>query len=140
MPKVSLTQSLRAACLVQVGDTLPDAKLPDLDGKEHAVSSLFGRKLTVVCFWNAGKARHAKKASAKAPDAATEMLQDLAREIAQPLADKGVHVVAVNVGDTADSAAARGRGRRGVPQFARPEGGIVGPSGQGSAAAASVPG
>ena len=102
MPKVALTESLRAACLVQVGDALPDAKLADLDGKEQAVSSLFGRKLTVVCFWNAGKVRHSKKPGAKLHDAATEMLQDLAREIAQPLGDKGARAIAINVGDSVE--------------------------------------
>lgn len=92
IPKVSLSNELRATCLVDVGQKLPEAKLPDLNGKIHALDSLYGSKLTVVCFWTIG-ASHRSRLVADA------LLHDLASDIAGPLAGEGVGVVAVNVGD-----------------------------------------
>ena len=44
IPKVALSNELRATCLVKVGDTMPEAELPDLDGKMHALDSLYGQE------------------------------------------------------------------------------------------------
>ncbi len=94
IPKVILSDEHRAACLVDVGDTLPEAELMGLDGNTHALDSLYGQNLTVVCFWNVGSRR-----SQLISDAA---LTDLMRDVAEPFAEKGVRVIAVNVDDPVD--------------------------------------
>jgi hypothetical protein len=88
IPKVALSEALRATCLVNVGDTMPEAELPDLNGKPRALGSLCGRKLTVVCLWKVGTTRRSREA-----------LQDLMREVSVPFGPKGVSVVGINVGD-----------------------------------------
>jgi peroxiredoxin len=92
IPKVIMSQSLRANCLVKVGDTMPEAELPDLDGTSRASGSLYGGKLTVVCLWTIGK-------TVRSRHDATYLLRDLMNEVAAPFGSKGVQVVAVNVGD-----------------------------------------
>ncbi len=88
IPPVELGDTLRATCLVEVGHTMPDAQLRDLNGTVHALRRLYGEKLTVVFFW-----------SGQGPSAIQE-LADLGTDIAEPYAEKGVRVVAVNVRDT----------------------------------------
>ena len=42
IPKVAMSETLRAACLVNVGDVLPDAELPDVAGKyAHSKESVW---------------------------------------------------------------------------------------------------
>lgn len=89
IPKVNLSEELRADCLVKVGDTLPKAELPDLAGKTHLLDSLFGRKATVVCVWTG--------ASRRAQLEAADTLNSLTNEIARPFADKGVQVIGIEV-------------------------------------------
>lgn len=93
VPQVMLTEALLSTCLVKVGDTLPDAELPDLEGKKVALRSLFGPKLTVVFFWLAEEPHSQAQA------------QDYSDDVAKDLADKGVKVVAIDHGDSADVAA-----------------------------------
>lgn len=94
MPDVSMTEELAATCLVAVGDRLPPAELPGLDGQVHSLQSLFGRELTLVFFW-------------KADDIyATAELLDLSDDVAGPYADKGVRVIGINVADTPETASA----------------------------------
>ena len=95
IPKVALSDALRAACLVKVGDTMPEAELPDPAGKLHALDSLYGQKLTVVCFWTIGTTHRSRLVAAAA-------LQDLMKEVAEPFGEKGVRVIGINVGDAAD--------------------------------------
>jgi hypothetical protein len=90
IPKVSLTAVQRATCLVQVGDLLPEAALPDLEGKTQDLKSLYGEKLTVVCFWGVQDSKFTEAV-------AVDMLQSLDQEFAAPYADKGVHVIGVSV-------------------------------------------
>jgi peroxiredoxin len=97
IPKVVLSGEDRATCLVDVGDTLPAANLPDLNGKMHTLESLYGPKLTVVCFWTMGTHRDQLVAD--------EALSDLAQEVAASFGPKGVAVVAIDVGDPADAVA-----------------------------------
>jgi peroxiredoxin len=95
IPKVELSEEMRSTRLVDVGDAVPKGELPDLAGKLHSLSSLYGQKLTVLCFWTAGSTRRAQME-------ATEGLQDLLSDVAEPFGTKGVAVVAINVGDPAD--------------------------------------
>ena len=53
IPKVEMADKDARTCLVKVGDVLPDAKLPDLAGKEQRLHDLYGPRLTIVFFWNA---------------------------------------------------------------------------------------
>ncbi len=96
IPAVVLSDELRAACLVKVGDKLPDAELSDLDGKPRALHSLFGKKLTVVCFWTIGDTERSKLLSAA-------LLGDLAKSLPKPGGDRDVVLVGVNVGDSAEA-------------------------------------
>ena len=90
--KVALSDEIRATCLVQVGDPMPDAELPDLSGKTQPLASLLGKKLTVVCFWT-GKNLYA-----------LEELSDLTKDVAEPYAGKDVRVVGVSVGEAPEAA------------------------------------
>jgi peroxiredoxin len=96
IPKVVLSDALRARCLVKVGDTMPGAELPDPAGNMHALGSLYGQKLTVVCLWAIGTTRRARSVNVTA-----HHLHDLMKEVAEPLAEKGVQVIGINVGDPA---------------------------------------
>ncbi len=96
MPKVALSDALRASCLVNVGDALPAAALPDASGKMLDLKSLYGPKLTVVCFWTIGTT-HRSQLTAEA------VLQDLAKQVAEPFGAKGVQIVGIDVGDSPDA-------------------------------------
>jgi peroxiredoxin len=89
MPKVNLSEELRANCLVKVGDSLPKIELPDLADKTHPLDSLYGKKLTVVCAW-AGTSRRAQLEAA-------DTLRSLTNEIALPFANKGVQVIGIEI-------------------------------------------
>lgn len=95
MPKVVLSDSWRATCLVQVGDTLPLGELADTEGKPVTLASLLGKRATVVLFWNQGATTETKAR-------ATTALDDLMRKVAEPYGAQGINVVAINVGDPAE--------------------------------------
>jgi hypothetical protein len=84
MPKVNLSDELWANCLVKVGDVMP---LPDI--KTKSLASLYGKKLTVVCFWTAVDRRSALETA--------NILRSLTGEIAKPFADKGVQVIGIEL-------------------------------------------
>ena len=90
IPQVELTDKDAAACLVKVGDAMPDAELPDLAGKTQPLKALYGQKLTVVVFWTAESVYGVAE------------LQDLARDVAGPYAERGVRVVGIDEGDASD--------------------------------------
>jgi hypothetical protein len=96
IPKVALSSAFRATCVVNVGDKMPEGQLSDPAGKMHALESLYGQKLTVVCFWALGTSRRARTV-----DVAGQHLHDLMKEVVEPFDTKGVRVVGINVGDTA---------------------------------------
>ncbi len=52
IPEVFLSTAHSAMCRVRVGDELPEIKLPQLNAKEVALSSLYGNPATVVLFWH----------------------------------------------------------------------------------------
>lgn len=82
----------REACLLWVGDTLPEVALRDLQDEEQSLAALRGEKLTVVLFWSSGEKLPAQLK-------AEEALQDLEYDFFQAYLDKGVRVVGINVGD-----------------------------------------
>ena len=90
-----MSDAIRATCLVNVGDAMPEAELPDLAGNLHGLGSLYGPKLTVLCFWTVGTTHKARLM-------ATEALQDLMSDVAEPFGKKGVAVIGIDVGDPAD--------------------------------------
>ena len=90
IPEVVLDQALKATCLVGVGETRPEGQLPDLAGVPQPLKGQFGEKLTVVVFWNKDSLQ------------AQMELQDLGKDVLAAFADKGVSVVTVNVGNTAE--------------------------------------
>jgi len=92
IPKVALRDAQAAACLVKVGDKMPAGELVDFEGRAKPLDGLYGRKLTVVCFWSIGGTPRSKLVAAA-------VLRDLAKEVAGPFGAQGVGVVAVNVGD-----------------------------------------
>lgn len=92
MPKVLLTAGHAATCLVKVGDKLPEADLPDVDGKNRKLSQLFGEEFTVVVFWKHGL------------PTAREELSDVGPQIVAAYGNRGVRVIGVCVGGTLQQA------------------------------------
>ena len=92
IPKVELSNEIRAACLVGAGDTMPRAELPSPDGKMHALESMAGQKLTVVCIWSIGTTGRSKIVS-------EGVFEDLTNTVADPFAKKDVRVIGICVGD-----------------------------------------
>ena len=90
IPPVVMSEQHAVTCLVRVGDTMPDARLTDLSGKEQDLSKLLGDKLTVVFFFST-KDRHS-----------LDQVGDMAVQIASPLAAQGVKVVGICERDKAD--------------------------------------
>ena len=93
IPKVAMSEEIRAACLVKVDDLMPSMELQGLDGKLHALESLAGEKLTVVCLWCGSSVRQRL--------ATVAMFEDLIHEVIEPFGARGVRVAAINVGDSA---------------------------------------
>lgn len=87
---VLLTEQHRDMCKVFVGDQMPEVELPDLDGDETKLSSLYGAAATVVYFWNDERAL------------ALAGLADLEHDVVKNFGDHGVQVVGIAVGETAD--------------------------------------
>jgi peroxiredoxin len=92
MPRLALSDAHASLCLAKVGDALPDAELVNLDGQTQQLSTLLGKKLTVVAFWTASD-RYS-----------LEELEDLSRMVAAPYSGYGVNVVGVNTADSSDVA------------------------------------
>lgn len=88
MPKVVMSEEQRAACLVFVGDRLPETTLPDLDGQEQRLHDLLASRATIVVFW-----------SSENPYSVAE-LHELATRIVDPLSGRGIKLVGINVGDS----------------------------------------
>jgi len=89
IPEVKLTESLRETNVVGVGERLPAAELPDLQGQPRELDALLAPRLTVVVFFDVGNPY------------GTMELEDLEKGFVESVAEKGVAVVAVAVGDTA---------------------------------------
>lgn len=91
IPEVFLTAAQKTASLVAVGDTLPEGELPALEGDPQPLRNHFGDSLTVLFFWKPGE-------SATDQLRVVAALEDLQNDVAVAFADRGVQVVAVNVG------------------------------------------
>ncbi len=86
--KTTFTQQQADTNLLNVGDAMPNAALQDMAGRPVELHSLFGKKLTVVCFWS-GEGTSSLQA-----------ISELEKYIAKPYAEKGVAVVGINRGDS----------------------------------------
>jgi peroxiredoxin len=87
MPVLLLSEEHAATCLVKVGDLLPDASLPDLQGQMRSLVDLRGEQLTVVFFWSCAD-RHS-----------LQQLEDMGPDVASLFDARGVEVIGVNVRD-----------------------------------------
>jgi len=96
IPVVRLTDAERQTCILEVGQPMPDAQLPGLDGQVHPLRNLYGEKLTVVCFWTLGDTPITQIF-------AGGILADLAGDVAMPYAEKGVQVIAINEADSIEN-------------------------------------
>lgn len=96
IPEVFLTEAQKTASRVAVGDTLPEGELPAVEGDPQPLRNRFGDSLTVLFFWKSGQS---------ATDQLREVaaLEDLQNDVAVAFADRGVQVVAVNVGGEAEA-------------------------------------
>ena len=75
---------------------MPGGVLSDLTGVSHTLADLYGEKLTVLCLWTNGKEEDL------GPERASELLSDLQTGFAAVYAEKGLRVISVNEGDTAE--------------------------------------
>ena len=87
IPKTTFAEQQAKTNLLNVGDTMPNAALQDLAGRPIELHSLFGPKLTVVCFWN-GEGTSGLQA-----------ISELQKYVVKPYAEKGVAVIGINWGD-----------------------------------------
>jgi peroxiredoxin len=85
VPKVLMTVGHDALCRVRVDDPMPAIELPDLEGQQRALADLYGKHLTVVCFWKDDRAL------------ARAELADLGPDVVSPYQGRGVAVVGVAV-------------------------------------------
>jgi len=98
IPKVGLTDALRATCLVNVGDVISDASVIASTGSKVDLKSEYGKKLTVVFFWTKGTTNYAQLT-------ANSALLDLQEDVAEPYSAKGLKVLGVQVGVNPKTAA-----------------------------------
>ncbi len=86
-PRILLSNTHEATCLLKVGDAVPSVTLNDVEGTQLQLQRRFGEKMTVIVFWTSGNVP------------ALDQFQRLASEVWSSWAGAGVGVVAVNVGD-----------------------------------------
>ncbi len=89
---VVMSEQHAATCLIKVGDTFPNATLPDINGDRQDVAKLLGERLTIVLFWS--------------PENRSSVVElgELAARVASPLHVRGVRVVGVCEHATAETA------------------------------------
>jgi peroxiredoxin len=95
VPDVLLSEDQLKTCLVKSGESMPDAKLKDLGGVEQSVRGLYGKQFTVLTFWKSGDVYKQMEAA--------DLLSFLQNSVAARFADKGVKVIAVDVGDAPEA-------------------------------------
>jgi len=111
MPEVRLPEMLKETCVVGVGDLMPDAPLDVLGGEQQQLSSQLGPRLTVMFFWESDNLY------------AQDELRDLTGDVVEAFGDEGVRVIGINVGDSAETAAAAVEAAEAAfPNFLDPEG------------------
>ncbi len=99
-PTVMLSDTHGKTCKINMGEQFPEMTLKGVDGEEHKLSDLLGKKMTVVVFWN------------KENPYALEQFQRLGREVADRYPGWGIKVVAVNVGDEAEEVEQLAKGQQ----------------------------
>jgi peroxiredoxin len=92
LPEVKMSVGHASLSAVQTDDSLPEIALPDLKGEEQELSELYGEYLTVVFFWKGDRAL------------ARAELADLGPDVVTRYEEKGVKVVGIAVGETAETA------------------------------------
>lgn len=92
VPAVQMSSGECADCAVAVGDAMPAIELPVVGGHRTALAELRGEQATVILFWTADRWM------------SETALGDLERDVARPLAKRGVRVVGVAVGAAAAQA------------------------------------
>ena len=92
VPKVLLSKAHAKLCAVKTNDTMPPIELPNIEGKVTELSSLYGKKLTVVCFWKGDRAF------------ARSELIDLGPDVSDKFSADGLNVVGIAVQETPESA------------------------------------
>lgn len=90
-PRVVLSSEHRDSCVVTVGEKMPAMELPDLDNVQTPLQKAYGKKLTVIVFWNA-EYRYARGE-----------FQHLQTEVVTPFAKAGVSVIAIHTGSPPDN-------------------------------------
>ena len=92
VPVVAMSEQHASTCLVKVGDTFPNATLPDINGDRQDVAKLLGEQLTIVLFWS--------------PENRSSMIElgELAARVASPLHARGIRVVGICEHGTAETA------------------------------------
>ncbi len=96
MPKVGLSEKLKATCRVKVGDVMPNAELADQTGSKKPLKSLMGPNASVIIFWETENEPFTQRLIESA-------LNDLQIDVADAFADRGVAVVGIHVGGTSDA-------------------------------------
>jgi len=111
LPEVKMPATLAETCLVKVGGSIPEVQLANLEGKQVALRSLFGKKLTVLLFWGSENLY------------ATQALELLDLDVAKPFAEMGGGVVGVSGKDSPEAArkAVEGAGVK-YPNLVDPKG------------------
>lgn len=89
IPSVKMDTARRATFRVWIGQQLPAGQFLALQGQSVSLEDLRGEALTVLVFWNS------KTLSG------LQQLQDLAKDLLPKYQDKGIQVLAINVGEQA---------------------------------------
>ncbi|MFM2097226.1 MAG: hypothetical protein RIS70_4350 [Planctomycetota bacterium] len=89
-PQVALSSAHQQTCLVSIGDPFPALDLPDVSGRIRDWKEVLGPNLTVVVVWSSRSVF------------SVEQVSRLEREATDLYQGAGVHVVAMNVGDTVE--------------------------------------
>jgi peroxiredoxin len=99
IPEVYLSAEQDKTNLVKLGGVMPDATLKDMSGADRSLYGLLGKRATVLVFWKSGDQLYHRMET-------IDLLKVLDLDVARRYGDKGVNVVAVNVADKPDAAAA----------------------------------
>ena len=85
-PQVLLSEAHQQTCRAKIGDVAADVTVTDINGTNHQLARLLSEQLTVLLFWTEESA------------ASLEQFRRLPVDVLAAFADKGVKVIAVNVG------------------------------------------
>lgn len=93
IPKVVLSETLEATCLVKVGDTFPSGTLVDLGETPVDLEKLLsedGFKYTIIFFWNSSSS------------SSLQELEDMDQEIQPEFGPRGLLIVGINEKDSVE--------------------------------------